>query len=108
MLFIATPRSTTTKQFDCWIIMRSTGTVEPSLYCVKVLYQGVFWSSTTAKVPSDSLQCSSCGLAFSAVAPPAPPVATVPPPPRVGDVPEHPASTAAAIAASAARAVILQ
>ena len=31
MLRIAAPRSTTTKQLLCWIIMRSTGTVEPSL-----------------------------------------------------------------------------
>ena len=31
MFCMAAPRSTTTKQFDCWIIMRSTGTVEPSL-----------------------------------------------------------------------------
>jgi hypothetical protein len=38
--------------------MRSTGTVEPSLYCVRFLYQGAFWSSTTANVPSDWLHFS--------------------------------------------------
>ncbi len=31
MFCMAAPRATTTKQLDYWIIMRSTGTVEPNL-----------------------------------------------------------------------------
>src|SRR5208283_864313 len=73
----------------------STGTVEPSLYCSRFQYQGAFWSSTTAIVPSDSSHWASWLLAPSAEEPPAAPVAVVLDPPRTGSVAPHSANPSA-------------
>src|ERR1700730_10794384 len=101
-LLNAAPRSSTTKQFDCWIIMRRTGVVGPSLYCCSRPYHGARTSSSTAIVPSGAAHLSRFGLAPSAVAPPADPVATVPPPPSVGPV-AQPETTARIAARTATR-----
>src|SRR4030043_879164 len=81
--------------------MRSTGTVEPSLYCARFQYQGAVWSSTTVIVPSDSSHCSSWLLAPSAVEPPAAAVPVVFEPPRTGSVAPHSANPNATTSATA-------
>ena len=66
------------KQLDCWIIRRSSCEVGGRRYCwVRMVYQPAVWFSTREMVPSEESQRSSSVLAFSALAPPAAPVATV-------------------------------
>ena len=62
-----------TKQLLCWIIRRSTGSVEPSWYSRNWKYQGALTSSSIASVPRVSVHFSRAVLLFSAVVPPAAP-----------------------------------
>ena len=72
------PRSTTTKQFDCWASMRSTIVVDGSRYwVVRMPYHCALVSSMNAAVPTGRSHRSSAALASFALAPPALPVAAV-------------------------------
>src|SRR5690606_32874092 len=74
----AAPRSTTTKQLDCWIKRRSSVEVGGSLYSpVMMVYQPADWFSISETVPSGDSQRSSALLALAEAAPAALPVATV-------------------------------
>ncbi|CAM3946863.1 hypothetical protein ACAN107058_20500 [Paracidovorax anthurii] len=71
-------RSTTTKQFDCWIRSRSRFDVGGSRYSLRrIVYQPACWFSTSDTVPSgDAQRCRSL-LALADASPAAAPVATV-------------------------------
>ena len=74
----AAPRSTTTKQLDCWTIRRSRLEVGGRWYWpVRMVYQPADWFSTSETVPRGEAQRSSALLALAAPAPAALPVATV-------------------------------
>jgi hypothetical protein len=74
----AAPRSTTTKQLDCWISSRSRLEVGGNLYSLrKMVYQPASWFSTSDTVPRGLEHFCNCELSLAAVAPPAAPVATV-------------------------------
>ena len=74
----AAPRSTTTKQLDCWISRRSRLEVGGSLYSLrKMVYQPASWFSTSEMVPRGELHFSSSELSPAVAAPAALPVATV-------------------------------
>ena len=103
MFCMPAPRSTTMKQFDCWIIIRMRPTGEDSWYRVSALRISLC-GSTTATAPIGLSQCS---RPLSPVLPsvPAAPFTTLPPWPCFGWVIPWPWADAAIKVAQAATAI---